>query len=1127
MRAAGRISVVAAALMLATAGVVAPTVAPAAARQAGPTVSVDPDADLVDGTRVTIDVAGMDPHASVYAVQCTAGADDLFEHCAFSDVAFGETDGAGHATMSLKVDALLTLGNGTHEVDCRPSTCAIGLVGETLDLAATAPVHFDPDAPLAPPPILTVTPDQELTDLQTVEVSGSGVVWSDFARVAQCAKAPINIFDCDFDTMLDVDTRDTDSFTADFRVSAVIATENRDAVDCRLPGACVLALMSSESASPAKTAFAPLAFDPDTEVIVGSVTVTPDRDLVDGQTVSVTGTGFPPATHVSFYVCAPDHVADGCQWTPDFATIDGDGNFRADVVVSAVVPNEEGEIDCRTTAEPCVLVAAEGSPSSPRAARAPLHFDPDSPLLPSPEIAVEPSTNLPDVATVTVSGEHFTPRGDVSVMVCRTGSDFEGCDPQVDRFLSPDGSGAFTIELGVSARFESWEGERIDCRADPGCEVVAEDWVRQRRATAPLTFAPLGPPGSSAKRYIDPVFDEVEVTHDVVYRDTVDAHGNPVRLTLDVYEPAGDTASQRPAVAWMHGGWFTDGDKADMADYAEAFARRGYVAVSLEYRMRPELHCCPTRDAIGVTEALVDGREDAMAGLEWLHEHAGEYRIDPRAITVGGDGAGAANAFGLAFTAAPPDHGGGGHAMLQQHGAPHEGDGPMLAAALPISGVSLDRPAEGSPPVLAFHGTEDSVAPLHLTEANCARAEAVGSHCEAVAYEGAWDDIAFTRQRDIISRSVDFLAEVVLGPLGYLEDAPQQPTTTTTSDGPSAPATTVTSPDAPKDGGRLPRTGSDAWPLLWAGFGLAGLGIAALVTRRLVIRRRRGALGATLLVVALVGGLVGPHDAAATGPGGDPGDPTSTSQATTSTTLAAPPAGQPAPDTTVVTQPAPPAEQPAPTAPAPVEPTPDPTAPGDVPPRVPGAEDPGHDDPGHDPSHEFPDDWTPEQVAFATKLIADTEMALERYRNPAILGLLGYVWITDGTQPNGYQHWINTGWISDQYTLNPEFPESLVFRNAADGPVLEAAMYMLGLGHTMDTIPEDIAWLPGWHVHTNLCFEGLRLVGIAVNGRCERGAILIPPPMVHVWIVDTPCGRFPGVDEHGLMCDPEHPGGHG
>ncbi|HET6833188.1 MAG TPA: neocarzinostatin apoprotein domain-containing protein, partial [Acidimicrobiales bacterium] len=1053
MRAAGRISMVAAALVLVAAGTVTPTQAPAAAQQAGPTVTVEPAVDLVDGTRVTIDVSGMQPHASVYVTQCTADADDVFEHCAFSDLAFGDTDGSGHARLSLKVDALLALGDGTQGIDCRPSACAIGVISEQLGLAAAAPLHFDSDAPLAPPPTLTVTPDDGLTDLQTVEIRGSGLVWSDFARVAQCAAAPINIFDCDFETVLDVDTMETDSFTADFRVSAAIFTENRDFVDCREPGACVLALMSSESTSAAKSAVVPLAFDPDTELIVGTITVTPDTDLVDGQTVSVAGTGFPADRHVSFYVCASDRPGDGCQWTPNFATVDAAGTFHSDVVVSAVVPTDGGEVDCRT-AGTCVLVAAESSPSSPRGGRAPLHFDPDAPLLPGPEIELDPSTDLPDEATVSVSGSHFTPDGDVSVMVCRTGSDFEGCDPQADTFLSPDGSGAFTTELGVAARFESWEGEGIDCREGPGCEVVVEDWVRQRRATAPLMFAPLEPPGPSARRYIDPVFDEVEITHDVVYRDTVDANGGPVQLTLDVYEPAGDKASARPAVVWMHGGWFADGDKADMADYAEAFARRGYVAVSMEYRMRPDLHCCPTRDAMGITEALVDGREDAMAGLEWLHDHAGDYRIDPRAVAVGGDGAGAANAFGLAFTAEPPDHPGGGHAMLQQE---HEGDRRMLAAALPISGVSLDRPAEGAPPVLAFHGTEDSLAPLHLTEANCARAEAAGSRCDAVAYEGAWNDIAFTRQRDIIRRSVDFLAKVVLEPLGYFQQA-QHPTTTTTTVGSAGPTTTaVTSPVAPQGRGTLPRTGSDAWPLLWAGFGLAGLGIAALVTRHVVTRRRRGAVGATLLVVALLGGLMVPHDAAATVTGGAPGDPTTTtSQATTSTTLVDTPPADPAPDTPGVTEPEPAPEQPAPTPTAPGDPAADQPAPGDMPPPATGVEDPG--DPGHDPRPgEFPDDWTPDQVAFANQLIADTEEALERYRNPAILGLLGYVWITDGTRLDGYQHWINTGWIGDQHTLNPEFPESLVFRNAADGPVLEAAMYMLGLGHTMDSIPEDIA----------------------------------------------------------------------
>jgi hypothetical protein len=198
----------------------------------------------------------------------------------------------------------------------------------------------------------------------------------------------------------------------------------------------------------------------------------------------------------------------------------------------------------------------------------------------------------------------------------------------------------------------------------------------------------------------------------------------------------------------------------------------------------------------------------------------------------------------------------------------------------------------------------------------------------------------------------------------------------------------------------------------------------------------------------------------------------------------------------------------------------DPTTPHD-----PGQPHDPHDpgDPQEPPPTGIDPSWTPEQQAYAQGLIDDATATLPRFSNVAILGLLGYQWIFDGTQPDGYQHWIHTGRISDTRTLDAEYPESLVFRNAAEGPVLEAAMYMLGLGRTLDTIPPEIAWLPGWHIHDNLCFDsGLRLVGLAINGVCEQGFLVPTPPMVHVWVVDTPCGRFAGVDEGGLQCHHEH-----
>ena len=61
----------------------------------------------------------------------------------------------------------------------------------------------------------------------------------------------------------------------------------------------------------------------------------------------------------------------------------------------------------------------------------------------------------------------------------------------------------------------------------------------------------------------------------------------PIQLKLDIFRPLGDTATSRPAVVWMHGGFFTGGDKSNMWDQARAVAERGYVGVSLQYRLRP------------------------------------------------------------------------------------------------------------------------------------------------------------------------------------------------------------------------------------------------------------------------------------------------------------------------------------------------------------------------------------------------------------------------------------------------------------------------------------------------------------------------------------------------------------
>lgn len=185
-----------------------------------------------------------------------------------------------------------------------------------------------------------------------------------------------------------------------------------------------------------------------------------------------------------------------------------------------------------------------------------------------------------------------------------------------------------------------------------------------------------------------------------------------------------------------------------------------------------------------------------------------------------------------------------------------------------------------------------------------------------------------------------------------------------------------------------------------------------------------------------------------------------------------------------------------------------------------------------------PGDWTDEQIEYMLDLIEKTEQVLpETFPElatfeelEAALEPLGY-FNFGATAPGGYDHWINPGYMFDEHLIEPQFTESLVYQVQPDGRwELVAAMFMLRPDQTMDDIPEDIAWLPGWHVHPELCVtpDG-RFAGVTNpdDPNCPPGSSQsLGNPMFHVWIVDTECNhRFGGVGVTGLHCDVDH--GHG
>jgi acetyl esterase/lipase len=634
-----------------------------------------------------------------------------------------------------------------------------------------SPVGASSQAGAAGLPSLSVEPGVGLVDGDQVTVTGTGFSAGSDVTVHQCRSGPVGLVDCDLGTATRVAVDDDGGFSLRHRAFAVVNAWGSQ-IDCRIAPGCVLAADVGFDGG-ASVVAAPITFDAGAALLPPpTITVTPGDGLVDAQTATVEGQGFVhPESHalvpredqptVSLFQCGqgledpepgedpqpePARTLD-CRAGPTHTvTVDEDGGFRAEVPLSAVLLGRSGQLfDCRAEAEPCLLVASPGAVHAPGAAQAPLRFRPDAELAerPAPEISVSPDTPLGDFTELSVQGRHFVPGATVEVDVCQVGTD--QCSPyRAVQRPRADIDGEFEVELSAWARQEElgpFGPIVLDCREAPGCHVRAHEAERGTEAAAPLAF---GAPDEPRGRYLDVTFPEVDVERDIVYRDTVDARGNPVSLTLDVYRPAGDTATSRPTVMWMHGGFFSGGDKSHGTRIATDYASRGYVAVSVNYRLRPS--ASHWRDTY---LASLDAYDDAVAAVEWLRVHAADYGIDPDAIVAGGFSAGAVTAVNLAY-------------LPGQRGPATS----PVAAAIPEAGLLYTAPAEGDPPILAFHGTDDGVTPFDNLDHVCDLASSAGIACDLVTYAGG--DHGASRG-DVVQRGTAFMAEEVLEPRGYFD----------------------------------------------------------------------------------------------------------------------------------------------------------------------------------------------------------------------------------------------------------------------------------------------------------------------------------------------------------------------
>lgn len=120
--------------------------------------------------------------------------------------------------------------------------------------------------------------------------------------------------------------------------------------------------------------------------------------------------------------------------------------------------------------------------------------------------------------------------------------------------------------------------------------------------------------------FISPVWGQHKVP-DVPYNEP--AHE---RHVLDIYAPS--DAKDCPVVFWIHGGGWQTGDKTDVQHKPKAFVDKGFIFVSTNYRLLPEVEM----------ETIV---RDVAKSLHWVHDHIAEHGGDPARVFVMGHSAGA------------------------------------------------------------------------------------------------------------------------------------------------------------------------------------------------------------------------------------------------------------------------------------------------------------------------------------------------------------------------------------------------------------------------------------------------------------------------------------------------------
>ena len=262
-----------------------------------------------------------------------------------------------------------------------------------------------------------------------------------------------------------------------------------------------------------------------------------------------------------------------------------------------------------------------------------------------------------------------------------------------------------------------------------------------------LTFGLLGALPSFAQEQ-KPVVEE-----SVVY-----GKAENTELKLDLARPAG--SGPFPAIVFIHGGGWYSGNREGYRSQIEKAARRGYVAVSISYRLMQFNEA--EKETTTASPNFPAQIHDAKAAVRWLRANADKYHIDPNRIGVTGQSAGGHLSLLVGLTdpqsklegeSGTPDQSSRVQAVVNVFGPTDMaacyrtssvawifrlfmGGTPDEVADTYKSASPLTYVSKDDPPVLTLHGDQDLLVPVAQATALDEKMKAAGASHTLTVFKG-------------------------------------------------------------------------------------------------------------------------------------------------------------------------------------------------------------------------------------------------------------------------------------------------------------------------------------------------------------------------------------------------------